>query len=384
VYAPFWRRDDVRDSEATVVAVGDVMLSRGVGETIAHEGIDSIFAGIADALKADVTFGNLEGPISDRGQPNPGSLSQFRASPDVVGGLVRAGFDVLNVANNHTYDFLGPAVEDTLRLLSAAGIRTVGVGSSFEQARLPAILDLGDLRIAFLGYTSMRNVIDRRFDYVAAPLDLETIEQDIGAMKERGSRVVISLHFGHEDIEYPPPECRRQARAIIGMGADAVLGHHPHVIQGIEVFEGGLIAYSMGNFVFDHADPRRQSGLMVRFGLDGDGLTRVEFLPVAIGEDGRVAPAEGAEREEAIAHIRRLSGFLADGSSDRRFWNASGDSFLGTYGSSLCRTLNRRGIRGLLRLLLRARPKHLRILWTWFLRTVLQRRGGDEPATMDP
>ena len=371
-FLPFWNRSDDAPAAMRICAVGDVMLSRGVGRTIEAAGIDTLFDEVRSPLQEGITLGNLEGPISSRGVPNPGSHSHFRAAPDVVEGLVRAGFDVLHLANNHIHDFGSDAVEDTLGLLQEAGIRTLGVGRTIEEALRPEIVELAGFRFAFVGCTTMASVGAGAF--VSAPFDPDAIERVILPLVSDGVRVVVSIHFGHESIPYPVPEQRRRVRRLLEMGADVVLGHHPHVLQGIETHEGGFAAYSLGNFLFDRVETEQRRSMIVRFGLDPKGLTGVEFLPVSIGADGSAAPARGTELTAIETRVRGLSAALVDGSSDRLFWETAGESFGETQASNLSKTFASSGWRGLLRLLGRVRPKHLRLAFVWVVRKLGLRR----------
>ncbi|HOX30435.1 MAG TPA: CapA family protein [Candidatus Paceibacterota bacterium] len=269
--------------------VGDVMLDRGVEYMVNKYGNGSYnfpFLLVAEELKADVVFGNLEGPVSDQGY-KAGSIYSFEADPRAIDGLKYAGFNVMSCANNHMLDYTRAALEDTLVRMKNANILCVGAGMNAAEAGAPKYLDVKGNKIAFLGYAD--------FDVPAwlageqtsglARLTAADLENGIQtARKEGADLVIVSFHFG---AEYEPAANDRQiewARAAIDKGADLVIGHHPHVIQPLEEYEAdskqgalagtikkenvfkfgqtgekeekasnkrGWIVYSLGNFVFD-------------------------------------------------------------------------------------------------------------------------------------
>ncbi|RLA92897.1 MAG: hypothetical protein DRG83_21785, partial [Deltaproteobacteria bacterium] len=363
-YREFWRQEKLRFSpQITILAVGDIMLSRGVGEKIARYGPGYPFVHVSSLLKQEqIVFGNLECPISSRGVPVPFVQSNFRADPIAVKGLVRAGFKVLSLANNHIYDYGPEAVYDTLKYLRDNGIAAVGVGRSFEEAREPAVIYISGVKIAFLAYTSAYNVVDSKHEYVAAPINLEWIRQDIQRVKQQADFCIVSLHFGYENVEYPIPECRHQARAIVDFGADLVLGHHPHVIQGMEVYKKGFIAYSLGDFVFDNLTDRRRQSLILKASFGREGIQKIELLPIWINDQYQpeVAPKELAN--SILAKVKELSQYLENGSSDNKFWEAAGKRFISDQKLGLLRSIRRDGIKAIFIRLKHLRLFHLKLL----------------------
>lgn len=232
--------------------VGDIMLSRAVGDIMEKTGNWKFpFLETADFLSgADLTFGNLEGPISSRGT-NVGSVYSFRADPKVVEGLAYAGFDVLSLANNHIWDYGSDALIDTIQLLKSVGISPVGGRLNYERAYMPVIKEVVDTKIAYLAYT---NLIPPTLGYGApavAFLDQEVVVSDVRAAKAQADIVVVSLHWGNEYETSANDYQITVGHALIDVGASLVVGHHPHIVQEIEKYNGGFIAYSLGNFVFD-------------------------------------------------------------------------------------------------------------------------------------
>ncbi len=242
------------NNEATMVFVGDIMLSRGVGKIMVEQNNWLYpFEHVRDFLqKADLVFGNLEGPISGRGR-NQGSIYSFNMDPYAVQGLVDAHVNVLSVANNHIFDYGRDAFLDTLAVLRLSNIDPVGGGVNFEDAHHSVIRDMKGTKVAFLGYT---NLLPRSYgeqDSVPATsyLDEEIMKHDIETAKTLADIVVVSFHWGDEYKTKHNDFQERVAHEAIDAGASLVVGHHPHVIEEVEGYHGGYIAYSLGNFIFD-------------------------------------------------------------------------------------------------------------------------------------
>ncbi len=231
---------------------GDVMLSRHVAE-LAHARSDPAWPlhGVAPLLSAaDIAFVNLEAPFSDHPRNLGGMV--FQAEPDMIAGLVEAGVDVVSTANNHARDCGSYGMQFTLDWLDQHGIAAVGTGESAEAAHRGAVLERNGVRFGFLAYTfdqSNGNYTDR--DERVATMDVRRMAADVARLRERADVVLVSMHAGWEYQKRPNPQQRQFARAAIDAGATVVAGHHPHVIQPLEGYAGGLIFYSLGNLVFD-------------------------------------------------------------------------------------------------------------------------------------
>lgn len=247
------------ESDVTLMFVGDIMLDRGVAYKVNKEGRGDFkfpFLLIAQELqKADLLFGNLESPISNKGA-KVGSIYSFRAKPEAVEGLKYAGFDILSLANNHMFDYQRMALEDTMDILKENGIDYVGAGFDQAEAFSVKLKEIKGTRTGFLAYTNLGPVTWRATADTPgiARIDessLEEIKADIANIKRVVDILVISLHVGEEYSSKPTPFQRSFARACIEAGADLAVGHHSHVGQEVGQYQNGWIAYSLGNFVFD-------------------------------------------------------------------------------------------------------------------------------------
>ena len=243
------------NSKIIILAVGDIMLNRGVEYMVKKEGSGDFkfpFFKIADYFKkADILFGNLESVISDKGV-KVGSIYSFRAEPQAIDGLVFTGFDILSVANNHIFDYGREAMEDNFKKLKEVGIDYLGGGFNEKEARSGIIKEIKGTKITFLAYTNKGTEYWQAIGNRSGIgwLD-ERIKEDIKKAKEKSDLVIVSLHFGEEYQTKPNEEQKYFAQLAIDSGADLVIGHHPHIVQLVEKYKDGVIAYSLGNFVFD-------------------------------------------------------------------------------------------------------------------------------------
>jgi len=250
------------ENRLTLAVVGDIMLSRTLDKVIQRDTWQTPFKSIPDSITtADLAFANLECPASFRGKPYPGKPADvtFRANPAALLGLKVAGFNVLSLANNHMNDYGPLALQDTIASLTALGMATCGAGSSNREARKPAILERRGIRLAFLAYAEpIWSVVEAKDgpppQAGVAVIREEDIIADITDAAKIADGVLVSLHWGEEFQQAPRESDRALARRLIDAGALAILGHHPHVLQGAEWYRQGIILYSMGNFVFDMKD----------------------------------------------------------------------------------------------------------------------------------
>lgn len=248
----------------TVLAVGDVMLARRVQEQIDEHGPAFPFHHVRPLLsQGDISFGNLESPLSRHGTPRHTRGSPvFRGPPEAARGLREAGFQAMSVANNHIFDYGEAAFRETLDVLKAVGIYPVGAGLNLEAALAPVVLPVRGNRIAFLAFCNAR--VATRDSPGTAPLRRDVVRAAISDARAQADWVVVSFHQGLEYSDYPTSGTITTAHQMIDAGADAVVGHHPHVLQGIERYSHGVIAYSLGNFVFDQHEPELKLRALAR------------------------------------------------------------------------------------------------------------------------
>jgi poly-gamma-glutamate synthesis protein (capsule biosynthesis protein) len=184
---------------------------------------------------------------------------------------------------NHSYDYGRKAFEETLKLLKQNNFQIVGAGENIREARKPAVFDLGDLKIAFLGYDlSPGAVYAGEKNPGVAKIKSSWIIEDIEKTKKNADLVVVSFHWGIEYEDFPTEYQKSLARMAIDCGADIVVGHHPHTFQGIEIYKGKLIAYSLGNFVFDQKDLKNNQSIILKVIFNEKRLLRAEIIPIEL------------------------------------------------------------------------------------------------------
>lgn len=290
------------------------MLAHQAEPLIKAQGADYPFLALRDELTAaDIAFGNLETPISTgTGRPHPRKEYRFITRPANAEGLARAGFDILSVANNHTGDFGSPVFLDTLGHLQKWGIQPVGGGRNSAEARRPALFNVRERRIAFLAYSHthpMEFHAGPKRPGTAFPTE-EIVALDVGSAKKIADRVIVSFHWGKEYNPRPTPSQRSLAYAAVDAGADAVIGHHPHTYQGVEVRNGKPIVYSVGNFAFGTRNAKARHGLFVWLRLPENGDAQLEIRPLLV-DAARVhfQPRflDGPEAEDVLSRLQALS-----------------------------------------------------------------------------
>jgi poly-gamma-glutamate synthesis protein (capsule biosynthesis protein) len=258
--------------------------------------------------------GNLECTIAAGGRPRPGPY-RLRAPLSSAAALREAGFDVLGLANNHALDYGPEGLGETISRLEGAGIDAVGAGPDAVAASQPLIREVGGLRLAFLAFNTVPDPQDRPEDggWTPARWDEVAVVAAIAAARTPADAVIVSVHWGYEYELRPDPTQRDVAQAMLNAGADLVIGHHPHVVQGTEidlegasepsgVVRGRFVAYSLGNLVFDQQRGETQQGLALRALFDAGGLRAVQALPVRAGTRPRLMSSK--EGAPLLARVR--------------------------------------------------------------------------------
>ena len=326
----------------SLALVGDIFLRR--------EDPRSIFALGAEPLQqADIAFGNLEGPITNVGKvPEVKAINRLQfASPEgMVDGLVHAGIDVVSLANNHGMNMGAEGMLRCIEVLDRNGIAHAGGGRNSAEAHGPAILERNGVRVAFLAYTSVfwppfaatderpgmatvRGITtyepEARLLEVpgsaplihthADPKDKAAMQNDVRNAKEHADTVVVSWHWGLSGatgggygaghiIDYQV----ELAHGAIDAGADVVVGHHPHQLEGIEIYDGKPVFYSLGNFAFEmHGGRRRQTTAVAQVLLRNGRIEEAGFIPYVINEEAQPLPASTSEAKDVLEEMQRKS-----------------------------------------------------------------------------
>lgn len=302
---------ETRLPKTKIIAVGDVMLSRNIGTAIDKINDPNLpFAETRDLLAAaDITFGNLECPLSDSDIPIREGLI-FRCLTKYVPGLLYAGFDVLSTANNHSFDQGQDNIGFTIDHLLAQNILPVGTGNNYEETHAGRIVTRDDIKFGFLGhsYSAHNDGGNSSHPQIATMDDLAILKSDILNLKSRSDVIIVSMHAGTEYTRHPSKFQTDFAHAAIDAGADVVIGHHPHWIQDIEIYKGRPIFYSLGNFVFDQSwSQDTREGLAIELTYEQSTLTQAKLIPVVIENNCCPKLATEKEKEVILEKINRES-----------------------------------------------------------------------------
>jgi poly-gamma-glutamate synthesis protein (capsule biosynthesis protein) len=297
---------------ATLTAVGDIRLDGPVGRIIARDGTAAPTAAVRDRLQADIVFGNLECPVTQGGVRALGKTWTFRAPARNLEALKAMGFNLVNIANNHVMDYGPGGFRDTMAALEAAGLPFIGGGKDRAEAEQLRVVTVRGLRVGLLGFTS--TFPESAWAGPRKP-GVAYSDQDRagGIVRQARSRcdvLVVSFHGGTELADEPNDVQKAFAHLAIDSGADVFIGHHPHVIQPMELYQGKPILYSLGNFLFVSPTPATRLTVAARVRLSAKGVEGVDFFPVDTNW-GRPIPATASQREELRRALDRYGALSA-------------------------------------------------------------------------
>jgi poly-gamma-glutamate capsule biosynthesis protein CapA/YwtB (metallophosphatase superfamily) len=260
--------DEVKTDFITMTFAGDAMLDRRVRTSVNKNfggDYNELFKNVDIFKNDDISFLNLEGPVSDVGK-NVGSIYSFRMDPSVIGVLANTGIDIVSFANNHVGDYSMIAFKDTLRRLQDGNMLFTGAGLNYDYAIEPTVIEKNNIKTCFLGFSDVGPVWIKATKSSPGILlaNDPNFEDIVYKASMKCDVLAVSFHFGEE---YKPHTTRQEklAQKAIDSGADIVVGAHPHVAQDIQIYKGKPIMYSLGNFMFDQyfSEPTMQ-GLIVQ------------------------------------------------------------------------------------------------------------------------
>ncbi|MHB8157922.1 MAG: CapA family protein [Desulfocucumaceae bacterium] len=296
---------------AVVSVVGDVLLASGVGSAIASLGANYPWQDVSRVLSyADITIANLECSVSDRGVPVPDKQYTFRASPGTLEGAANAGVDVFTLANNHVLDYGQEAFIDTMNNLRKNNIDFAGGGTNEDSAYSPVIIEKKNKKFAVFSFSKVIPSTDwiaaGGKPGIASGFNERLMFKKIREFDGKVDETIVCLHWGEETDEFPNKEEINLAHRLVDAGADVVIGHHSHVLQGVEVYKGKLIAYSLGNFIFTSSSQRARQGAILQISYDSEGSYSARIIPTYI-TGGSAAILRGSDREGVLGRLNGLS-----------------------------------------------------------------------------
>jgi poly-gamma-glutamate synthesis protein (capsule biosynthesis protein) len=296
--------------ELVVVAVGDVLFSRGVARRVATDGPRPLIESVRPFTHgADLALCNLECPLAS-GRAAAGRPIVFSGPPQGAQWLRQGGFNAVSLANNHALDQGREGLLQTMASLAQQGITGFGAGRDQADACEPRIVRCGGRRVALLGFTVFpdEGVLFDAGQPGTARASAEAIGHAVRKARTNADLVIASFHWGQEYQAFTSAQQRALGHLAVDSGADLVIGQHPHVVQGAELYHGRLIAYSLGNFVFDLHRRGADRALAVRLSVGVDDAN-ARFEPVHI-VNCLPERAEAALGQRILADFRRSCGDL--------------------------------------------------------------------------
>ena len=262
---------------------------------------------------SSIILANLEGPLTDTGTPTPDKKYVYKSPANqVIQALKNAGINAVTLANNHIMDYGDEGLNNTIQALDAAHIAHVGAGSNLTQARKPALFNIDGITVGLLGYSLTFPESYWATDEIAGTAfgQEEEIRADIKALRARTDAIIVSFHWGRELQTELRPYQARLAHLAIDNGATAVIGHHPHIMQGVEAYKNGIIFYSLGNYVFGSYSNNVQYGGLANLQIDNHGIQSMQLNILDINNfrrDFQPTPMTGTRLEKSIQEIITLS-----------------------------------------------------------------------------
>lgn len=255
---------------------------------------------------ADLFMVNEEFPFSSRGTAADKTYT-FRLPPEKISMFHEMGIDIVTLANNHTLDFGREALEDTCLTLDQAGIRYVGAGTDLNRAKQLEVMEVQGKKIGFLGASRVIPYGDWGATESRSGLfltyDPAQLLKEIENAREECDFLVVYVHWGIERNEKPETYQKNMGRQYIDAGADLVIGSHPHVLQGIEYYNGKPIVYSMGNFVFGSSIPKT---MLLQADISDEGVS-LSLIPGTSGAGYTRALEDGAKKREFYNYLESIS-----------------------------------------------------------------------------
>jgi poly-gamma-glutamate synthesis protein (capsule biosynthesis protein) len=269
---------------------------------------------------ADCSLVNLEAPVRCDAAPAAKFGPTLDQHPDAPAALADAGFDAVTLANNHLMDYGTAGLEATQSACQAAALATVGAGADHDAALEPLVRSVAGVEVATVSVCEREFGVARDEEPGTAWQRHPTVTERIAAAAADCDVVVVVSHGGIESVPLPPPTRRERCRAFVDAGADAVVGHHPHVPQGWEVYDGAPILFSLGNFAFEMPDPASRWGLAAELRFGGDRIASIDLVPVELVDGTVSALGLRRDRDAHLAHIERLADITADEAAHLAHW----------------------------------------------------------------
>lgn len=308
-----------KPGRVVLAALGDLMLAGEWDELSRASALEEALRDLAVACRGDQVFANLEVTAQGREGLIPKEPRLIGELQTLEESLAILGVDVVNLANNHSFDAYRSGFEQVREMLERRGLPSLGAGATAREAGRPLILERGGIRFGWLAYTAL----DTKPSHVASqdgygvnPLVEEVALSEVQALRDEVDHLILSVHWGVEYCHLPSPDQIRLGRALIDAGATLVLGHHAHVVQGVETYGGGAIVHNLGNAVTTdlhlggrlaiRATRRSRSSFVLRASFSRERLEELELVPF-LAARGKVRVGDAYARRIIDRACRRLA-----------------------------------------------------------------------------
>jgi len=279
--------------------------------------------------QADLTVANLESCLIENGRECDRFMAAYQSDYSKIS---ESGIDVFSLANNHILDCGEESLDFTQTYLHETGIKTVGAGKNIKEAAAPLVITKSGKRIGIISTTDATHYKAKKHRAGISPLSLRRMKKSIKGIIDDVDLVVLCIHSDLEFTNYPAPWKVRLSRQLAQAGADIIVHHHPHTLQGIEIYEGTLIAYSLGNFVFpvrgkeymENRDGNVDESVIlevnVNFTGSDDKNISYKLIPTIIGKDNLTKFAEDSKAENIIRNMSEYSDYLGNSKKLRKMY----------------------------------------------------------------
>ncbi len=332
----------MKNNSASLFITGDLVPLHESIDLLAAGKVEEVFSTVLPEIRsADLAITNLECAVTDGGEPIRKCGPNLKCTPAVMPALVDAGFKLFALANNHSRDFGDAAFLETMENVEKAGGSCVGGGRDMEDSCKPFRSVVNGLKVTVFN-SSMHNWCSATMDNPgAAPLRPAYLAAQIANEKANADFILVIIHDGKEHVPFPSARIRDNYRAFIDAGANACIGHHPHISQGYEVYNNGFIAYSLGNFFFpprvkNSAPPFWYKSYSVKLNISANKIDSFEILPHFYDEEtSALKVMEGGQKEEFMERLCKLNQILKDDRLCDKCYTIEARKYMPTYENNM-------------------------------------------------
>jgi len=279
-----WRNSRAGKAQTEIAICSDWAPIRGFEQIMLKKPL-SVYGDLLPELQdADMRVVNLECPLADHGEPVFKSGAVFKGKSAHIAALTQVPFEIATLANNHVFDYGHDGFQMTRDLLDQKQIQYLGAGDNRDEATAPLVVTSNRIRLGLINYSEGEDLTAAGNNSGVSGWDPDHVASMVRKIRKDVHAVIVICHAGVEYIPYPPPYVADAFRRIAEAGADLIIGHHPHVPQGIQIHDQVPICYSLGNFVFYQPVDLlwRKIGYFVKAGFNESGLSHIRLVPYEI------------------------------------------------------------------------------------------------------